>query len=138
MKIYIAGASAEIDVIEKFMGRLRAVGHEITHDWTKDVRAAGSASPNDSFIRLSAAEKDRHGVIVSQVTWIVQPSDASSSTGAWVELGIALGLQKVREAAPMIVVSGSSQKCIFSDLADSRFDSHEDALAFIEKLPKGI
>lgn len=140
MKIYIAGASAEIELVESFIGRVRAAGHEITFDWTVKVREAGSASPDDPSVRRSAADSDRRGVADSELTWIMQPEN--QSTGAWVELGIALGLKLARPrtdvlVAPMLLVSGASTRCIFSDLADFRFQTHDEALAFIvEKMPK--
>jgi hypothetical protein len=142
VKIYIAGASAEIDLIESFISRVRTAGHEITFDWTVKVREVGSASPDDLSIRRVAAETDRKGVADSELTWIVQPEASSTSTGAWVELGIALGLKLARPRTdvlvpPMLVVSGPSTKCIFSDLADFKFQAHDEALAFIvDKMPK--
>ena len=142
MKIYIAGASAQIELIESFIANVRAAGHAITFDWTVKVREAGDASPDDLSVRRDAAEADRKGVADSELTWIVQPDVGSLSTGAWVELGIALGLKLARPRTdvlvpPMLVVSGPSRKCIFSDLADFRFETHEEALGhIIEKMPK--
>lgn len=140
MKIYIAGASVEIDLIESLIARVRKTGHEITFDWTVKVREVGTASPDNPSVRRSAADADRKGVADSELTWIVQPEN--QSTGAWVELGIALGLKLARPRTdvlvpPMLLVSGASTRCIFSDLADFRFQTHDEAFAFIdEKMPK--
>ena len=139
MKIYVAGASAQIDLVEGFIAALKKHSHTITFDWTVVVRRAGSASPDDLDVRRAAAESDLRGVERSDLMWLVQPDEASTSTGAWVELGYAHALKDLRgrsvgvraAAPPVLVVSGASKKCIFSDLADHRFASHDDALAFI-------
>ena len=146
MKIYVAGASSEMALIETLMRRLREAGHTITHDWTVDVRNAGSASPDDSVVRKTAARKDLRGIAESDVTWLVKPAETSTSTGAWVELGYGIGLKdesvdryaiKFQDASPMLVASGSSKKCIFADIVDHEFEEHEEALAFILQLRLG-
>ncbi len=133
--IYHAGASSEIDLIEKQNAQLVEAGWAVTFDWTVPVRKAGSGSPDDKDIRRSAALADLEGVLAADVVWISQPEGSSTSTGVWVELGYALAKREYRGGAhgPKIVVSGTSMKCIFSDLADFRFMSHEDALDFIIK-----
>jgi hypothetical protein len=133
--IYRAGASSDIVRAEADIAALRAAGWKITFDWTVPVREAGDASPPDVKVRRAAAIADLKGVLGSNVLWLAQPEATSTSTGAWVELGIALGdanNRQVRGLPPLImVVSGASRKCIFSDLADYRFESHDEALAFI-------
>lgn len=126
MKIYVAGASKEIDRIEGFMARLRAAGHVITLDWTVEVRSAGSGSPDDDELRKACARADLLGVEACDVFWIVKPDEGSTSTGAWVELGHALAF-----GGKTTVASGTSRKCIFADLVDHDFDDHEEALAFL-------
>jgi hypothetical protein len=139
MKFYIAGASAEMDQIEKFMDHLRICGHEITLDWCAHIRQVGVASPDDPEIRVSSAKDDLKGVALADIFWLVQPATTSTSTGAWVELGSALTLKRLRHESetrtrPYIVVSGPNKKCIFADaddaLADMRFETHEEALHF--------
>ena len=142
--IYVAGASAQIELIEKYLGKLRAAGWTITFDWTVPVREVGNASPDDPEIRRSAAFADLNGVAEAAVLWLVQPEATSTSTGAWVELGSAITRREIYkkcvrdwDPAPVqdmiVVASGSSMKCIFSDLADYRFQSHDDAFDFIVK-----
>jgi hypothetical protein len=102
------------------------------------VREVGNASPDDPDIRRRAALADLEGVLSARVLWLVQPDQASTSTGAWVELGSAITkrelAQKFAGIGPVsVVASGTSKKCIFSDLADYRFQSHDDALDFIVK-----
>lgn len=138
--IYVAGASAQIELIELYMDKLRVAGWTITFDWTVPVREVGNASPDDLEIRRSAALADLEGVFTARVLWLAQPDTSSTSTGAWVELGAAITKRVLAERfvgvaiGPVtVVVSGSSKKCIFSDLADYRFESHDDALDFIVK-----
>jgi hypothetical protein len=126
MKIYVAGASANMDEIVRYMNALRDMDHVITLDWTKMIQEAGSASPDDDKTRIKSANIDLKGVMQADALWLVQPENAS--TGAWVELGYALGIRNL--AKIKIVVSGPSKRCIFADLADYRFSSHKEALDF--------
>jgi hypothetical protein len=158
-RIYVAGASAQIELIECMLAKLIEAGWVITCDWCAAVRAAGNvASPDDPQVRREAALADLEGVATADVFWLVQPDSTSTSTGSWVELGFALalrvnvpmahalggdeGIRHVlageRPGLPRIVVSGTSMKCIFSDLADCRFQSHDDALDFIKRGLVGI
>jgi hypothetical protein len=135
-RIYIAGASANIELHERFNREVIAAGWTITCDWCAAVRAAGNvASPDDPAVRREAALADLEGVATADVFWLVQPNPTSTSTGSWVEIGFALGLRTKLErlGLPKIVVSGTSRKCIFADLADYRFQSHDDALEFIKR-----
>lgn len=127
MKIYVAGASKEIDLIERLIAKLKEAGHEITHDWTVDVRREGGGSPNDSDVRRTCALKDLEAVEACQIFWLVKPAETSTSTGAWVELGWALALHKGKH----LIASGASEKCIFADLVDHSFVDHEQALEHI-------
>jgi hypothetical protein len=131
--IYHPGASSEIDMIEKQNAALMAAGWTITFDWTASVRKAGGGSPDDKDVRRSAALADLEGILAADVVWVSQPDERSTSTGVWIELGYALAKREYKNGAfgPKIIVSGPSRKCIFSDLADYRFETHEEALRFI-------
>jgi hypothetical protein len=158
-RIYVAGASAQIELIECMLAKLIEAGWVITCDWCAAVRAAGNvASPDDPQVRREAALADLEGVATADVFWLVQPDSTSTSTGSWVELGFALalrvnvpmahvlggneGIRHVlageRPGLPRIVVSGASRKCIFADLCDYRFREHDDALDFIKRGLVGI
>ena len=126
MKIYVAGASKEIDLIEQFIAKLKAAGHTITHDWTVDVRREGGGSPNDPTVRRTCALQDLKAVEECDLFWLVKPAETSTSTGAWVELGCALS-----DPAKYTVASGASEKCIFADLVDHSFVDHMQALEHI-------
>ena len=129
-----------LDVIESYMGGLCQHGYTITYDWTNDVKNAGSGSPDDATLRARCAANDLGGVERAEVFWLIHPE--TFSTGSFVELGSALTLRRVRALMgikkPLIVVSGTSKKCIFADygegLADHRFDDHEEAFDFLVSL----
>ena len=136
-RIYVAGASANIEQIESYIAALKSLGWTISFDWTVPVRQVGDASPDDPDIRRGAALADLEGVFTADVLWLLQPDASSTSTGAWVELGYGLGCARCRlhdeRTLHRIVASGSSRRCIFTDLADYRFQSHDDAFDFITK-----
>lgn len=124
--VYVAGASAEIDQCEHWMGRLRALGHRISYDWCANIRRVGNANPRE------ATEEQRHewsrtdidAALVSDVFWLLMPT--RPTVGAWVEFGA------VRQTGgPRTLVSGDWRASIFTSLADERFDKHEDALDWI-------
>ena len=61
MKIYVAGASKEIDLVEFYINKLRNFGH-IT--WCANIRKVGDANPRDLPREENAkfAEEDLLGV----------------------------------------------------------------------------
>jgi nucleoside 2-deoxyribosyltransferase len=141
LNVYVATYSFPIEWAEGWMAKVRESGHRITFDWTVPVREAGSGSPDDAGIRRAAALADLRGVESADVVWLIQPEATSTSTGAWVELGFALAHKEaaaLREGAkrPLIMVSGESKKCIFADLADMRFLSHDDAFEYLKGMGK--
>lgn len=49
----------------------------------------------------------------------------NTSTGAWTELGYALGIGKP------IIISGNAERSIFADLAFKKFENDEETLKFL-------
>lgn len=132
--IYVAGASAELDLVRGYIARLRDAGHEITFDWTGEVAQWGSsAAALTEEQRRGLAKKDIDAIMAAEVFWLLVPSAVTQ--GAWIELGVALtrarlrGVEEVGFVGP-VVVSGSDA-CIFTLLADKRFETHDEALAFL-------
>ncbi len=127
--IYVAGASSEWEMVQKYIKALRGAGLHITHDWTEQVAAARAADRSDRDYskeeRRAYAEDDVNGVLRARLFWVLAPEGAS--TGAWVELGLALHDGKI------VIVSGDAQKCIFADLADFSFKTHEEAFGFLTR-----
>lgn len=106
------------------MQRLREMGHDITHDWTKSVIAHKAKGQSDDVLsradRYRYAAEDLDGVARADVFWLRVP--ANLSLGAWIEMGYAIGLRKT------IVVSGDHGRSIFTEIADMSYSTHNDAI----------
>lgn len=141
MKLYIAAASAEIDRAERLMKIARAQGHEITHDWTHEVRAAIAQGLSEDLIpdevALVGALMDIGGVVTADRFIYLVPPKPISTSGAWVELGVA---HTLREFVPrpsymrplQLVCAGAPftvRRSIFTRLADAFVEADVDALA---------
>lgn len=122
LRVYVAGASAEVDMCAEFIERLRDTDVEITHDWTMSVRANGGAAEASmpTVDRMAMATADFAGVAAADVLWILVP--ACTTIGAWVELGYAKGL-----GIPIIASGEHSRRTIFTEFC-RRFATHEEAL----------
>lgn len=127
LKIYLAGASKDLAELKPLLRELREMGHEISHDWTVDIEAAGSASPDDRGACALSAMRDLRAVRDADVVWLRAPKATSTSTGAWVEVGAAIA------SGVPVVSSGDVSRCIFSELFARRFDNDDEALALFRK-----
>jgi hypothetical protein len=134
VKIYVAGASKEIDLVESYIAKLRDFGHVITEDWCAQIRKVGAANPTD-IDREQCAEfaiKDLKGVIDCDVFWMLVPQN--NSAGCWVEFGYALALKGRASKVWEIFVSGDHKRSIFCALSQVHlYDSHEEALRAISR-----
>lgn len=122
MKIYLAGASEEVDQVRNYMTLVRDLGHEITHDWTELVLKQGGNPREVSEERQQTwCLKDIQGVAGADLLWLLLP-ESRNSFGAAFEFGFAYAI------GAYTAVSGDWKRTIFSSCASRRFDSH--ALAF--------
>jgi hypothetical protein len=125
MKIYIAGAAAEAEVITLIMQQCRTLLHEITVDWTKPILALGRGKTDADLTpeqRIAAGMEDSAGVQAADLFWLIVPH-RTTSRGCWVELGMAIAWKKT------IWVSGDNGLSIFTALATRQFPNHADVLA---------
>jgi hypothetical protein len=132
VKIYLAGASAEVARCKALGEWCRRFGHEITFAWW-DVVLAAKTHDRDltEDARVEYAGKDLVGVIDADALWLVVPEERG--VGAWIEFGFALG--SIRKfPSKRLIVSGDWKKSIFTSLAHDKFDTHEEALAFVQSL----
>lgn len=129
MRVYVAGASREMDRCAAAMALVRELGGTITCDWVEAIRASGSPAnegKTDEERRADATE-DLKGVSDADVLWLLAPE--GTSAGAWTELGYALALRSTtrhhESGRPLrIVVSGrASARSIFAALADEEIPS---------------
>jgi hypothetical protein len=126
-RIYVAGSSKELDRCERLIARVRAMGHEITHDWTASVRANGGEA------NAGLSERERLDAAVGcynaacGATFVVVLA-APVMNGAMFELGAAYAADAV------IGYVGDEGLTIFSSFADHVFVGDEAALAWLEGL----
>jgi hypothetical protein len=130
MRFYLAGASAESEMVRDYAARVVAVGHSLTMRWWEPVLDRRAAGLTDATLtldeRLAYSRADIRAVRGADVFWLLVPE--RPSTGAWCELGIALS------AGALVVVSGAWERCVFTADADHRFETHEEALAWLVSL----
>jgi hypothetical protein len=137
MKVYVAGASSEIERAEKWMAALHEAGIEVTSTWPEIIRKVGAANPMDASRNDRAlwSAQDLAEVSDSNVFWFLLP-EGKPTAGAYTEFGYAVFMgaaaSEARNAgipgAPLfwIIVSGK-ETSIFTALAD-HFVSDEEAL----------
>lgn len=129
-RVYVAGASSERNERAKpVIAVLRAVGFHITHDWTVsvDMNCGGNNQPKPTItedVLRQCAIDDFRGVEAADIFVLLAPQNAS--TGAWVELGIALAMASACKA---VYISGKVDRCIFALMPGcQRFETDEDLL----------
>jgi hypothetical protein len=125
--VYLAGASAEAGCVATYAAALKTAGFTIAHEWWPTFLTGEHVAGQDrlvaSDVRRSHAQSDLAAVLGADHVWLLVPR--GHSTGAWVELGASLALNK------HTIVSGDWQRTIFADLATECFDSHGEALTRI-------
>lgn len=130
LKVYVAGASVErVERAIPTMRALRDAGITITHDWTQDMHESACAEHGDGLVpeadRRRYADEDEAGVRAADVVLLLAPNERGSS-GAWTELGIAIGTGKT------IVVAGpKGKRSIFTTRAHKMFETDAGAIEWL-------
>lgn len=126
MKIYVAGASSEIERAEAMIVRLKSEGIDVTCTWTENIRKVGLGNPVNASHeqRRKWSEQDLVEVAHAQVLWFLLPRPPNATFGAWVELGFAFARNK------RILLSGSSSN-IFVGLGNVFIDDEEAFKAIV-------
>lgn len=133
--IYVAGGSDERAECQVAIDRLEAGGWLVTHHWPKDAGYPENGGAPDP---LRSAETDYNAVTSADYFWLRTPEQKSE--GAFFEFGIATCARDIvnasREVARLslpraTIVSGPWARSIFARLASIRFDTHEQALAWL-------
>jgi hypothetical protein len=115
MKIYVAGASSEIETARGWMKRLREAGFEVTVDWPTMIdQGGGVANDLPGEAARKAAWTDLRGVSDAEIFWMLVPE--VETKGAWIELGYALSESVVVFMSGRI---GFVKKCIFATLTEA-------------------
>jgi hypothetical protein len=134
MKVYIAGASSEMERAEKWMAAARAAGIEVTSTWPEVIRAVGDANPMSASRedRAMWAATDLGEVASADVFWLLL---GKPTAGAYTELGYAVMLGAVAKQAraagiddvpDLWIIASSTETSIFTALAH-HFETDEDA-----------
>ena len=136
VRVYVAGASAELERCERVIAALRAGGCTITADWTPEMRGDHARGISDAQLddheARRRAETDLDAVEDADVVLLLAPETATR--GAWFETGYALGWARGRgeTAVRSLYVSGSAaRQSIFTRCADALFLSDDDAVSAI-------
>ncbi len=107
MRVFVAGASAEAERVRAAMDRVEVEGWTLALDWLAAIEKEGTANDMPRAKRATYALIDWDAVRGADVLWLLAPH--RPSTGAWVELGLALA-HGVR-----VVTSGpASERCIYA------------------------
>lgn len=133
MKVYIAGATAEIERAKKWHQRLTEVGIEVVSTWVANVEAVGVGNPRHATREQRAgwARTCLLEVAHADVLWLLVPGPEAHSCGAWVELGFAVSARlnvtngvyaHVLEHAPRLITSGDTASTIFTALTEEYSD----------------
>jgi nucleoside 2-deoxyribosyltransferase len=135
IRAYLAGASAEYELVSRVAERLTASGkYSITYPWWVDVaKALGEGRDANRGMSLEEAhafaQADLRAIESSDVFWLLMPR--TTSTGCFVELGYAMRQKLGAAGVPHLVVSFDFERSIFSSFADCRFPDHDAALAHL-------
>jgi hypothetical protein len=88
-RVYVAGASRELERCQKWIALLNGEGIRVTYDWTKPVEKYGSeGSALEAHQLRMFARNDLRGIDDADIVWVLAPE--ATTVGAWVELGYAI------------------------------------------------
>ena len=142
LKIYVAGKWKERKQVMKIMEMFEARGHLITCDWTKHTLPENieldRAHKEKSFVKdydwaqnghKTYAQEDLEGVRNCEVLVAYMPDPEILYKGAWIEIGIALGLDK------KVIIIGKDVTTVFLSLPNITVVSYkEEAISIINSL----
>ena len=129
-RVYVAASFEQANDVKALYKKLRAAGHIITADWTvhQEIASMGSEKERQA-LKSQYVIEDTDGVTSSSVYALLL--GPRKSTGAHIELGIALGAK-----VPLIVLIGNPDE-------NQLFYSHSsvtivpDVDTFMQLLAKG-
>ena len=134
MRIYIAGASKELDRVKSAYAIARELGFELTYDWVAEVEAHNGVTNEglDDGERRRLSTKEVYAVVLADVFWLLCPQGVG--VGAFVELGVAVAAQRLAYDRHIIVASGPTRRTIFGAQADFEVPTDEDGANIVREL----
>lgn len=123
MKIYVAAKFEEGPMVQKVYEKLRARGHEITHDWTNED---AEKFKNEDGYAARCAINDFRGVMDADAVLVF---NHDRLFGGATEMGIAIA-----GGIPIYVVGRGIRENIFFNLPEGikHFNSDDDAISEME------
>ncbi len=114
MKIFVSGRIDDLGTVRDVQNKLIAVGHTLTHDWTKTDTMLGGR--NDKLKNKTESAKrarlDIDGVIESDV-YILCSSNKTVGKGMYVELGAALALNAINNKPEIYIIGPMNHLTVF-------------------------
>jgi hypothetical protein len=110
MKVFISGHIKDKVKIQGYYAQLESLGHEITHDWTRDENI--EIKPENKEELRNRASKDLTGVLDCEVYALIT-TDRANGKGMYVELGAALANKKITGKPKIYVVGELSSMSVF-------------------------
>lgn len=126
LRVYVAGASAEIERADRVIALCEMAGFKVVSTWPALVRQVGHANPRDAAKedRRRWSINDLEEVAQAHVLWFLAPTKPLTTSGAWVELGAAYAL------GVSIVTSGDTKQSIFSAVGEE-FATDEEVIDYL-------
>jgi hypothetical protein len=127
VNLFVAGSSKELPRVRAFMAKARALGVDVTYDWTVPCLELG-ANPPDTSIREAAVDALYAAIRNSEAFVLLGPMPGHHTIGAWVELAWAaeyLDMDAVAVVGPI--------ESVYSTLGVSLADD-DAALAWVRDL----
>lgn len=143
LRVYVAGASSEMERAERYMAKLREAGITVTSTWPEVIRSQPNSEANPMSVpravRARWARTDLDEVTESNFLWLLVPKVPSA--GAHVEFGYAAMLMQsfdmaealgIDEAPPAFeLLCSGKETSIFTALSPNHFDTDDEAFGFL-------
>lgn len=127
MRVYVAGATADMEPARRAMALVRDAGLEITHDWVTDVEKEGNANDFDKERATQIARTDLRALRTAHVVWVTTTEKKGDGCGLWIELGAALAY-----GVPVVISGPQAFRSIFAALGH-RFEHESDAFCVVRR-----
>lgn len=128
-KVYLAGASAEIERARANAQRLREADIHVMSTWIDVIGKVGAANPKDATPEQLTkwTLRDLEEVEQADVLWLQLPALTVQTVGAWIELGIAY------KAHVTVLMSGPHRPIFTPVLAHKHFETDDEAFEWLQK-----
>lgn len=104
MKIYVAGALADVEAVQQVQAEVVANGHELTLDWTRGPDSALIEYSSATDVARRVARDDLQAVLDADALLVV--ATEHDGRGMFVELGAALAGASTGRGINHVVVIG--------------------------------